>query len=65
MDTYGHLFEGSDRESAERMDRIFGAVKGDAKTGSNVVVIRGKNEAHADKNADKNAEDEISTPVSA
>jgi integrase len=24
MDTYGHLFEGSDRESAERMQRIFG-----------------------------------------
>jgi integrase len=23
MDTYGHLFEGSDQESAERMDRIF------------------------------------------
>jgi integrase len=25
MDLYGHLFEGSDRESAERMQRIFGA----------------------------------------
>lgn len=24
MDTYGHLFDGSDRESAERMDRLFG-----------------------------------------
>jgi len=24
MDLYGHLFEGSDRESAERMQRIFG-----------------------------------------
>ncbi len=24
MDTYGHLFEGSGRESAERMDRLFG-----------------------------------------
>jgi integrase len=25
MDTYGHLFEGSDRESAEQMDRLFGS----------------------------------------
>jgi len=24
MDTYGHLFEGSDQESAERMERLFG-----------------------------------------
>jgi hypothetical protein len=24
MDTYGHLFDGSDRESAERMDHLFG-----------------------------------------
>jgi integrase len=27
MDTYGHLFEGSDRESAERMDQLFGGQK--------------------------------------
>jgi integrase len=26
MDLYGHLFEGSDRESAERMQRIFGGL---------------------------------------
>jgi integrase len=25
MDTYGHLFEGSDRDSAEKMERLFGA----------------------------------------
>jgi hypothetical protein len=25
MDTYGHLFEGSDRDSAEEMERLFGA----------------------------------------
>ncbi len=25
MDTYGHLFPGSDRESAEAMDKLFGA----------------------------------------
>jgi len=24
MDTYGHLFEDSDRESAEKMERLFG-----------------------------------------
>ena len=24
MDTYGHLFEGSDRDSAEKMERLFG-----------------------------------------
>lgn len=28
MDTYGHLFDGSDRESAERMDRLFGQKPG-------------------------------------
>jgi hypothetical protein len=25
MDTYGHLFEGSDRDSAEKMERLFAA----------------------------------------
>jgi hypothetical protein len=25
MDTYGHLFDGSDRDSAEKMERLFGA----------------------------------------
>jgi hypothetical protein len=24
MDTYGHLFEGSDRDSADKMERLFG-----------------------------------------
>ncbi|MBL0158261.1 MAG: site-specific integrase [Bryobacterales bacterium] len=28
MDTYGHLFDGSDRESAETMDRLFGQTRG-------------------------------------
>jgi len=30
MDTYGHPFESSARESAERMGRLFGAKKPDA-----------------------------------
>jgi hypothetical protein len=25
MDTYGHLFEGSDRESADKMQKLFGS----------------------------------------
>jgi hypothetical protein len=25
MDTYGHLFEGSDRDSAEKMEKLFGS----------------------------------------
>ena len=28
MDTYGHLFEGSDRDSAEKMERLFGTGSG-------------------------------------
>jgi integrase len=27
MDTYGHLFEGSDRDSAEKMEELFGPAK--------------------------------------
>jgi hypothetical protein len=27
MDTYGHLFEGSGRDSAEKMEKIFGGEK--------------------------------------
>jgi hypothetical protein len=38
MDTYGHLFEGSDRDSAEKMDRMFG--KGSAP--SPVLAMREK-----------------------
>ncbi|MBI5281678.1 MAG: site-specific integrase [Candidatus Solibacter usitatus] len=33
MDTYGHLFNGSDRESAERMDRLFGREANREETG--------------------------------
>jgi hypothetical protein len=25
MDTYGHLFEGCDRDSAEKMEKLFGS----------------------------------------
>ena len=31
MDTYGHLFEGSDRDSAEKMERLFGTPSAPAK----------------------------------
>jgi hypothetical protein len=73
MDTCGHVFEGSDRESAERMDHLFGANKADAAdtpnpanaTAANVVMMPGKISGHADKNADKNSKREIPTPVSA
>ena len=51
MDTYGHLFEGSDRDSAEKMERLFG----EETTKSRVLTIRGPNRA-ADKTADKDAE---------
>jgi len=39
MDTYGHLLEGSDRESAERMQRIFGSRAEVAITETKVVPI--------------------------
>ncbi len=55
MDTYGHLFEGSDRESAERMDHIFGGKKAEApqdiESPANLVVMPGKISSHADKSA--------------
>jgi integrase len=65
MDTYGHLFEESDRESAEQMDRLFGsssitnpARQEASQTGSrdNVIVMpkRPRTVVHADKNADNN-----------
>jgi integrase-like protein len=58
MDTYGHLFEGCDRESAESMDRLFGALPtpppAQLSAGSNVIMFPdGISRAHADKNADK------------
>jgi len=39
MDTYGHLFEGSDRESAERMERLFGRTE-EPKSHADTKVIR-------------------------
>ena len=41
MDLYGHLFEGSDQESADRMQRLFGdlAKSGGATGGQNVVMF--------------------------
>jgi hypothetical protein len=45
MDLYGHLFEGSDRESAERMQRIFGASLSSAdqaESDSKLAVMRRK-----------------------
>jgi len=38
MDTYGHLFEGSDRDSAEKMEQLFGATP----TGTKVVELPGR-----------------------
>jgi integrase len=40
MDTYGHLFEGSDRESAERMERLFGQRTEEPKPHADRNVIR-------------------------
>jgi integrase len=51
MDTYGHLFEGSDRDSAEKMERLFG----EEPTKSRVLTMRGPNRA-ADKTADKDTQ---------
>ena len=48
MDTYGHLFEGSDRDSAEKMERLFG--EGPARP--RVLTMPGPNRV-ADKTADK------------
>jgi integrase len=49
MDTYGHLFEGSDRDSAEKMEKLFG---GEPKTGG--VLTMPDRSRVADKTADKN-----------
>ena len=38
MDTYGHLFDGSDRESAETMDRLFGQTRGPEDSPEELVV---------------------------
>jgi integrase len=40
MDLYGHLFEGSDKESADRMQRIFGSLaESPAKANEDKVVV--------------------------
>jgi len=71
MDTYGHLFEGSDRDSAERMDQIFGGKKSDGlrrvtEAGTPLIMIPGGfSSRHADKNADKTVRLEIQKSVSA
>ena len=69
MDTYGHLFEGSDHESAERMDRLFGAsAPGRAphiEEGGKILVFRTPaKKLHADKNADTTAQLEIAATTS-
>lgn len=48
MDTYGHLFEGSDRDSAEKMEKLFG---GEPK--SPRVLLMPSPKRVADKTADK------------
>jgi len=50
MDTYGHLFEGSDHDSAEKMERLFG---GAPKRGRVLTMPEAKR--RADKTADKNS----------
>jgi hypothetical protein len=50
MDTYGHLFEGSDHDSAEKMERLFG---GAPKRGCVLTMPEAKR--RADKTADKNS----------
>jgi integrase len=40
MDTYGHLFEGSDQESSERMERLFGNRVEEPKAAVDSNVIR-------------------------
>jgi hypothetical protein len=47
MDTYGHLFEGSDRDSAEKMEKLFGESKV-----PRVLTMPARNRV-ADKNAAK------------
>lgn len=49
MDTYGHLFEGSDRDSAEKMEKLLGGEPRAAR----VLTIPDRNRV-ADKTADKN-----------
>jgi len=50
MDTYGHLFEGSDHDSAEKMEQLFGRSENRAR-----VIPMPDSEHRADKTADKNS----------
>jgi integrase len=50
MDTYGHLFEGSDHDSAEKMERLFGGMPKRAR-----VLTMPESDRRADKTADKNS----------
>ena len=54
MDTHGHLFEGSDRDSAEKMEKLLG---GEPK-GARVLTMPDPNRV-ADKMADKNSKARI------
>ncbi len=53
IDTYGHLFEGSDRDSAEKMEKLFGS---ELKVGRVLAMPDrgGVSNRLADKTADKN-----------
>jgi hypothetical protein len=51
MDTYGHLFEGSDRDSAEKMETLFG---GESKT-PRLLTMPDRSRV-AEKTADENTE---------
>ncbi len=53
MDTYGHLFEGSDRDSAEKMEKLFGGASTSSK--GPFLLTKQKPISLADKTADKNA----------
>lgn len=65
--TYGHLFEGNDQESAERMDRIFPGVETEPprKQVDRIHQVRRPNlKFRADKNADKTALGKVREAVS-
>jgi integrase len=40
MDTYGHLFEESDRQASEQIDRLFGLKEARDVSRDNVIAIR-------------------------
>ena len=45
MDLYGHLFEGSDRESATRMQKMFGSEPDNSDHGKLAVMPRKRKQA--------------------